>query len=160
MSKTYIISDLHLGHENLAIHRGFSSARVQDELITSNWNNTVTKYDKVIILGDIAMNKKYYPILEEMNGRKMVIMGNHDLPKYVNELLKYVHSVGGSLQKLGCILTHIPIHESQLDRFKLNIHGHTHEFDIDDSRYVNVTCEKTNYTPILLESILPKKDLI
>jgi calcineurin-like phosphoesterase family protein len=157
MSKTYVISDLHLGHENLAIHRGFASAREQDNMILLNWNLLVTKYDKVLILGDVAMNKKFYPFLDNLNGNKHVILGNHDLPKYTNELLKHVKTVCGMFQKSGHILTHCPIHESQFDRFTKNIHGHLHENNIDDDRYVNVCCEQLDYTPMLLSDIIVKE---
>ena len=50
MSKVYGIADLHFGHENLAKHRGFASAKEQDELIISNWNSIIAKRDTVLVL--------------------------------------------------------------------------------------------------------------
>lgn len=55
---TFIISDLHFGHENLAIARGFKNAEEQDDYIIENWNKVVNKRDLVIIPGDISMEKK------------------------------------------------------------------------------------------------------
>jgi len=100
------------------------------------------------------MNKRYYHKLDLLKGDKHVIMGNHDLPKHTNELLKHVKTVCGMYQKSGYILTHCPIHESQFDIFKGNIHGHLHENEIPDTRYINVCCEQIGYTPILLSDII------
>lgn len=41
--KIRFISDLHLGHENLAVNlRGFSSAIEHDEYLIECWNSVVT----------------------------------------------------------------------------------------------------------------------
>jgi calcineurin-like phosphoesterase family protein len=53
------------------------------------------------------------------------------------------------------ILTHCPIHPSQLEyRYKYNIHGHVHENSINDPRYINVSAEVIDYTPKTLEELL------
>ena len=53
------------------------------------------------------------------------------------------------------ILTHCPIHSSQLDyRYSYNIHGHVHSNSIDDARYINVSAEVIDYTPKTLEQLL------
>ena len=149
MSNVYIIADLHLGHRNMAIHRGFKDEEEQDALIISNWNKTVNKKDTVWILGDITMEKKvHYSLLDRLNGIKKVVLGNHDLPQHSAELLNYVNSVSGCVDYKGFILSHIPVHESELIRYHGNIHGHVHENSLNDSRYINVSCEATNYTPI------------
>lgn len=156
MGKVYIISDLHLGHENLAKHRGFDSAEQQDSFIIERWNSYITTHDVIYILGDIAMeNRKNYHKLDKMNGIKKVVGGNHDLPKHLNTLLKHVNWFSGMfVYRKGIIMTHAPIHPSQLDkRYKLNIHGHVHVNSIDDYRYRNVSAEVLDYAPMLLEDI-------
>lgn len=157
MSKVYIISDLHLGHKNLALHRGFNSAEEHDNYIITNWNKTVTKKDVVYIAGDICMEKDLYDIyLPMLNGIKKVVLGNHDMPQHVPSMLKHVNSVCGMYKYKGGIITHCPIHpmELQNNRFKFNIHGHIHEEKIQDSRYINISCEQINYTPILINDII------
>ena len=57
MGNTFIISDLHFGHRNMAFHRGFQSVEEHDQHIIDCWNNVVTKGDTVWILGDISMEK-------------------------------------------------------------------------------------------------------
>lgn len=159
---TYLFSDPHFHHENMAKHRGFSSAEEMNELIVKNWNNTVSKRDCVYLLGDITMEKKQYEILSRLQGVINVVLGNHDERQHVREMLKYVNSVSGMIDyKDKVILTHCPIHPSQLEfRYSHNIHGHVHDKTIlkhhtlanylnePDPRYINVCAEMINYTPV------------
>jgi calcineurin-like phosphoesterase family protein len=166
---TFFIADLHLGHENMAIRRGFTCADEMNETIIQRWNSVVSKKDLVIIEGDITMEKiRDYPLLNQLKGLKTVILGNHDEPNHVTELLKYVNKVAGMIDyKKEFILTHCPIHPSQLEyRYKYNIHGHVHENSILkhpaladylgelDPRYINVSAEVIDYTPKTLEELL------
>ena len=55
-------------------------------------------------------------------------------------------------------MSHVPVHPSQLDRWKLNVHGHLHAEtvmlgDIPDSRYYNVSMEAIDFTPVHLSVI-------
>lgn len=163
---TYFISDLHLGHVNMAIlKRGFVTIEDHDNFIIKNWNKIVNKRDKVFIVGDVTMEKKSsYYLLDQLNGFKSVVMGNHDRPQDVKELLNYVDHVAGMVKYDEFWITHCPIHESEL-RGKINIHGHIHDSRIlihplaatylgeIDKRYFNVSCEQLNYTPISLDEI-------
>ncbi len=154
MGRILYISDTHFGHKNMALKRGFSSADEMDEHIVKMWNSKVLKKDTVYILGDITMEKSNYEILNRLNGYKKVVLGNHDQPQHIPKLLEFVNSVCGMYKKGGYVLTHCPIHESEVTRFHRNIHGHVHENSLDDYRYINVSCEVVNYTPMLLEEII------
>jgi len=153
---TYLFSDPHFHHEKMAIRRGFSSAEEMNELIVKNWNNTISKRDAVFLLGDITMEKKQYEILGRLQGTIHVVLGNHDQRQHVREMLNYVHSVSGMIDyKEKAILTHCPIHPSQLEfRYSFNIHGHVHENSIDDARYINVCAEMINYTPVEFSKLI------
>jgi calcineurin-like phosphoesterase family protein len=162
MGNVYFISDLHFNHENMAIKRGFNNAQEMNDHIIKCWNSVVNKKDTVWILGDITMEKTQgYELLDKLKGFKKVVLGNHDRPQHVPELLKYVNSVSGMVKYKGHILTHCPIHERETERFIKNVHGHVHENSImtdvpgfggmliePDERYLNVSCEAINYTPI------------
>ncbi len=101
------------------------------------------------------MHKKTsFPLLDRLNGIKKVVLGNHDSPKYVPELLKHVKFVCGIIEYKGYLLSHIPIHPCQLFRFKGNIHGHIHENSLEDERYINVSCEVIDYLPKTLDELL------
>jgi calcineurin-like phosphoesterase family protein len=163
MRDVYVISDLHLGHTNMALRRGFNSVEEHDNYIINTWNNTVTKRDTIWILGDISLEKsKEYSKLKLLKGYKKVLLGNHELCRRAHntELLNYVNCIGGYIisKHDGFILSHIPIHPSEL-RGCINIHGHIHEEKINDSRYINVSCEAINYKPQLLSEILKKNSI-
>lgn len=169
MCKVRFIADLHLGHTNMAKHRGFESEFSHDEYIVDQWNSVVSKKDLTYILGDVTMEspKNYYR-LNSMNGRKVVVLGNHDRPQDVQELLKYVDKVAGMIKYKGIWLTHCPVHESELEyRVPKNIHGHIHEKEVmkeiysnevsslhlRDERYYCVSCERVDYKPKTLEEL-------
>lgn len=154
MGRILFISDTHFGHTNMALKRGFSSAEEMDEHIIQKWNSKVHKKDTVFILGDITMEKDSYEILDRLNGYKKVVLGNHDQPQHIPKLLKYVNSVCGMFKYKNFILTHCPIHESEINRFSKNVHGHVHENSLADRRYINVSCEVVDYTPKYIEELI------
>ena len=161
MSVVRYISDPHFGHRNMAIRRGFSDEYQMNEYMVKQWNYVVTKKDVTWILGDITMEKssEYY-WLDQLNGIKKIVLGNHDKPQHVPELLNYVNSVCAVQyvrdKKHGNIIfSHIPIHPCELEyRYTINIHGHVHENTLKDKRYINVSAEVVDYTPKLLNELL------
>ena len=161
MSIVRYISDLHLSHNNMALRRGFVNFEEHDQYIVKNWNNVVNKRDVVYILGDVTFEKSTpYILLNQLNGIKKIILGNHDQPQHVPELLKYVNNVSSSkLIKNGeygnILLSHIPIHPQEFEyRLNYNIHGHVHTNTYPDKRYINVSAEVINYQPKTLEELL------
>lgn len=151
MGQVRVISDLHFGHINLAIARGFDSVEEHDQHIIDQWNGVVLKRDVIWILGDIVMEKVVqYEKINLLKGIKKVVMGNHD--KNGEYILPYVNGVWGMVKYKGFWLTHCPIHPHELRGLK-NIHGHVHSSSIEDDRYINVCCEQIDYKPILISDI-------
>lgn len=159
MGVVYTIADLHLGHTNMALHRGFNSIKEHDNFIVEKWNSVVNKRDTVWILGDVTMSKaSEYWKLDLLNGIKKVVLGNHDKPQHSIKMLNYVNSVCGVMEKGGWIFTHIPIHPHELyERYLGNVHGHMHENSIADDRYINVSAERLSYTPVLITDLINLK---
>lgn len=159
MGNVRFISDLHLGHENMAIKRGFICADDMNEHILKMWNSVVNTKDVTYILGDITMEKTSdYPLLQKLNGLKNIVLGNHDMKNHTKELQKYVNGIAGMIKYKDVILTHCQIHPTELNhRFTHNIHGHVHENTLDDERYINVSCEVVNYIPKLFAELIPQK---
>ncbi len=160
MPNTFFISDTHFGHSNILLFkrddgsplRDFPSIEAHDEHIIECWNKTVRPCDIIYHLGDVVMKRKDLPILERLNGKKRLVMGNHDVHSI--EYPKYFERLYGSKIMGDMILTHIPFHPIQLDRFAVIVHGHMHDRKIrSDSRYINVSCEQLNYTPVALEEL-------
>jgi calcineurin-like phosphoesterase family protein len=162
----FFASDYHFGHENTfklfkkadgSPLRPFSSLREMHEVIVDNHNSVVKKGDKIYMVGDIAFDEKMLRILDDMNGEKVLIKGNHDKFK-PQRYLQYFKDIRGSHQFDGVIITHIPIHPDSLGRWGKNIHGHLHANRVqsegkDDQRYYNVSVENIAFTPISLEDI-------
>lgn len=177
----FVISDTHFGHENAwktfkledgSPLRPFSSTEEMDEFMVEQWNKTVNPKDTVYHLGDVVIARRNLPIVKRLNGRKILVRGNHDIFKdrdYYEAGFEQIHGVRVFTDK--CILSHIPLHpDCVTDRFKLNIHGHLHarrvqthyaiwvngevqEFSADDPRYYCVSVEQTNYRPLELDKL-------
>ncbi len=157
----FLISDTHFGHYNIIkyCNRPFISSEEMDETLIENWNKVVSKEDKVYHLGDVGFKSflRMEELFNNLNGTKILIKGNHDNFK-LSQYAKLFKDVRGSHQLGGCLLTHIPIHPDSLSRWKANIHGHVHNDTLEDKRYVNISVENINYTPISLEQILNELD--
>ena len=169
MSKVFHIGCLHLGHDKTAVWRNFTDAEKYFEELKFQWNRTVSKRDKVFVHGDVTTEKsEYYYLLDELLGSKVVLLGNHDKPEHIQELLKHVDKVAGVIKYKNFWLTHMPVHPSELLRVRGNIHAHVHEKSIEKSTiihqeteitsdnnfgYFDVSAKKLNYQPISFESI-------
>ncbi len=177
---TYLIGCLHFQHEWMAKYRGFQDSFYHDEYLIEEWNKIVNKNDSVLILGDITMEKKEpYYMLDRLNGHKTAILGNHDMPQHIPELLKYVDKVAGMMDYKGCALTHAPIHPSEMCFYRANIHAHIHHLnklhecfipdrygDIDKEnvyatshKYINVDAKLIDFKPRLLDDLLAQRSL-
>lgn len=163
---TFIISDTHFGHANALTFlradgnplRPFKSVEDMDETIVQNWNSIVRPKDKVIHLGDVVINKKSLPILHRLNGEKKLIMGNHDNAD-MSVYAEYFYDVKAYREFDSCVMSHVPIHTSSLERWSANIHGHLHSNFVmhadqygnivRNHRYFNVSvdCDDMNFFP-------------
>jgi calcineurin-like phosphoesterase family protein len=161
MPTTWLISDPHFGHNNMASRfenadgtkcRPFRDAAHQDQTICDNWRKLVAPNDKIYVLGDVAIPRKSLVLLAALPGDKVLIKGNHDIFK-LSDYTPYFRDIRSCHVMDKCILTHIPIHDSAKGRFRANIHGHTHTNVLADPWYVNVCVEHTNYAPIMWETI-------
>ena len=160
------ISDLHMGHENMAKKRGFPDTYCHDENLIAQWNLTVHKRDVTYILGDLTMEKNDYAFMDRLNGTKHIILGNHDKKGAYKILQNYVNGISGMTKyrtkQYGKIwLIHCPIHPAELDKDAergvkaYNIHGHIHDgYVLEDKRYINVCAEVIDYKPKTLEELL------
>ncbi len=81
----YAISDLHLSFGSdkpMNIFRGWDN---HTEKIKANWNRLVKADDTVILPGDFSWGLKLnetlpdFKFLESLNGKKIILKGNHDL---------------------------------------------------------------------------------
>lgn len=76
-------ADLHFFHHRMATHwRGYESLDAMHEHIVHEWNAMIGPRDEVWVLGDFSFSNatKVQPYFDRLNGRKHLIVGNHDGP--------------------------------------------------------------------------------
>jgi calcineurin-like phosphoesterase family protein len=163
MKNIFFISDTHFGDTDMTVItnpnngkplRPWRTVEEHDEALIENWNKVVKPNDKVYHLGDVAMPRKSLHILDRLNGKKVLIRGNHDIYS-LKDYSKYFYDIRGMfvMPNTGMVLTHAPIHPSCRERFGCNIHGHIHEGEIWDTFYTNICVEKIDFTPISFEDL-------
>lgn len=169
VSSTFFVSDTHFGHVNILKYepekRPFSSIEEHDEELIKRWNSVVKPADRVYHLGDVAINRRCLSTVARCNGRKKLIRGNHDLWSLKDYLPYFDDILSMRFFANLFIASHFPIHPSHM-RVKFNIHGHLHSNKvqmvhpykkhetIDDPRYMNVSVEHTNLTPVSIDDVL------
>lgn len=84
MSNFYI-SDWHYGHKNILAYdnRPFKTIEEMNKALVDRWNEAVSPGDRVFVLGDMFWCNEdcAVPILQSLNGEKVLILGNHDTHK-------------------------------------------------------------------------------
>lgn len=160
-NRVFVAADLHLGHKKVVEMDGrppYASVEEHDKELIDNWNETVKSKDTVWILGDVLFGRESFKKLAKLNGRKKLVMGNHDHYDTLS-YLEHFTQVFGSVKLQQFILTHIPVHPCQLKRFRGNIHGHLHHKVIDDDRYINVSMEQIGMRPKLFDTVIHEFNL-
>lgn len=165
--RRFVASDHHFGHDKILtfVHDGkplrdFATIKEHDLHIVEMHNSVVRPQDTTYFLGDVVINQKNLWMLGKMNGRKILIKGNHDIfaLKYYVPYFEDIRAAVPTKCRTAW-MTHVPVHTDNLYRFKINIHGHTHgnlikdQWGKPDQRYINVCMEHINYTPIEIEAI-------
>ena len=157
------IADMHFDHENIIAYdnRPFNSAAEMNETMIANWNRVVGPEDSTWILGDFCTGgpERWRELLTALNGKKSLILGNHDLSRSTNirwRLAQTFSSVclegATTIGKLNVLLSHFQFRhhfeqptpsglstnacDPQYARyafmdngFSWLLHGHTHSTD-------------------------------
>lgn len=180
MSKIFITSDTHFGHDRGFIYepRGFTSIEEADEKVIENWNAVVGPDDIVYHLGDVMLgdNEHGMECLKRLNGQIKIIRGNHDtnvrwelyktLPNV--ELLGWVEVI--KYNKYQFYLSHHPTFTSNLEKephlraHLINLYGHTHQrekFYQGIPFMFHCGLDSNNNTPVLLDDaiVLMKEEI-
>lgn len=179
MSKTWVYSDPHFYHENICKFtnadgspvRPWDDATTMTEEMIQWYNELVADGDRVYILGDVAFTPTHMSkSVARLKGRKVLVPGNHD-PHKMRKYFDLFDDVRGYVVKKGFIMSHMPIHEGSLSRWKLNIHGHLHGnivnhyvsgkemMNFPDERYYCACVEHTYFRPKLLDEILHERGI-
>ena len=93
----YFTSDTHFFHENILKldNRPFKDMNDMCDKMLEKWNNKVNKNDTVYILGDYTWKQsdEHIEYLKKLNGRKRLILGNHDFRNSSNKYKDLFESI-------------------------------------------------------------------
>jgi len=148
----YFTSDLHLFHEAILAltFRKFRTTKEMNRTIVRKYNDIVSPDDTCYILGDLQMEKHPEPlrkIIERLNGRKILILGNHDEINVWHYLRMGFESVHTSLDIGKYILIHDPVASvTKPDRKWLC--GHVHNMWKKSGNCVNVGVDVWDFNPV------------
>lgn len=159
MKKIFLIADTHFGEESMRKYenRPFRDAAHMDAELIARWNEAVSADDKVYVLGDFGADGYEAKVLEELNGRKYLVKGNHDVKS------NQVYRDFGFEEVYDCpiiideywILSHEPLYVNTNMPYA-NLFGHVHNSplikDFSNQHYC-VSAERINYTPIDFEVV-------
>jgi len=158
--EVFLISDLHLGHENIIGYcaRPFSDAKEMDRVLMKNWNSRVRKDDDVYFLGDLRYgpgSKDSAVYLRRLHGRITCISGNHD-----TEIEGSISYKTVTYQGTRFFLVHDP-DDAPYDPDAWVVHGHHHNNNLREypffdpvKRRINVSVEVIGYQPVSISTLL------
>lgn len=171
----WFLGDTHVMHKKIVAPRGFQTQDEHDNAVAKSIVDTVGKRDSLYLLGDICFGSpetfyalllkhlsiKYGCTVRTLNFDVKVTQGNHDS----SAMLDYCQSIGfinkyASLfehrfESIKLVSSHVPIHPDCLDRWKFNVHGHSHDKTINDPRYKCVSWEQYR-RPVSLKELMGK----
>ena len=155
--KVFIISDTHFGHENIIkyCNRPFSSVEEMDQTMIKRWNETVSNNDIIIHLGDFALcsRDRLKEIVSKLNGKKILIMGNHDnhSEQFYRDVCFHTVSRFPIIYDNFYIMSHAPLQLTETTCY-FNCYGHVHNDNkfVDNATSRCYSVERTGYRPVLL----------
>lgn len=145
----YFISDTHFSDRGIIKHERtlFENVEEHDQFIIDSINKVVKPTDELWILGDIGN----VHLVSYINGRKYLLMGNHD-KRSRKEYLGYFAEVYDHPLYISnrVVLSHHPI---PVTEGTLNVHGHLHGSTLDSSNHFNISIHMVNYRPVRIDII-------
>ena len=124
----FYIADWHYGHKNILAYdnRPFKTIEEMNKTLVDRWNGAVSPGDRVFVLGDMFWCNEdcAVPILETLNGTKILVVGNHDTYKKQQFREQFSHITEYLEVKDGdksVVLCHYP-----MPCFKNHFHGWYH----------------------------------
>lgn len=163
--KIFLIGDCHFGHRNIIkyCNRPFDNVEEMTEGLIKNWNSVVGKNDIVYVVGDFALcgKTKIIEISKRLNGRKRLIIGNHDqasVNTYREAGFEFVYNHPIVLDEFY-VVSHEPMVGFSPNMPFANIFAHVHDnpayTDYSEQSFC-VSVERIAYTPIDFEEVKKK----
>lgn len=166
MSVEYLISDLHLDHDNIIDYcdRPFDAVEAMNESLVENWNAVVDPDDVVLYGGDLTIRSSAAATLDwldELHGEIVFLLGNHD-----NTVIKSIDHVQ-FVEEFRFEHRGVPFHavhdpaDGPSNPTGWLLHGHHHNnwpdkfpFVDHDERRVNFSVELLEYQPLAIDRLV------
>lgn len=163
-------ADPHFGHKQVLTYekRPFASIDEMNKTMIENYNRVVGPNDRCVWLGDCFLTAKHIArqIMEQLNGVKIVVLGNHDHSPTQMLGLGFAYACYEMKIKIAgydVLLSHYPyandqdsFHEIKHDLYRPKnsglwlLHGHCHSksWGIFKDRMINVGVDLWGFKPI------------
>ena len=169
MGKVFLTADMHFGHENIIKYenRPFLTAELMDKAIIKNWNKVVAKSDTVFVAGDVSFHgkEKTKEIVTQLNGKKILIKGNHDQRNnnwWLDAGFAEVSNYPIIYKEFFVIQHEPPTYYNEATPF-FYIYGHVHGSEMYRTITKQTACvcmERWDYFPVELEKIIELAKLV
>ena len=153
-------SDHHFGHRNIIkfCKRPFKDVQEMDEIMIQKWNAVVKPDDLVYYIGDFQISDDPDKYLPRLNGRKILIKGNHDYehPAVIeSDHWEETHDIlVRSINNCKITLCHYAMRVwPSAHKGSLMLYGHSHNRLIGSSQSLDVCADGWDYTPISMKQI-------
>ena len=144
----HFCADPHLGHKNIQNFRSFvESSEDNTAQFLAESTKKLHKRSITYFLGDVAFDDASLALIDGLQGKKILVKGNHDDKVSSKAQVEVFDEIYGLFKYKKFWLSHAPIHPREL-RGKVNLHGHVHNctvrrFGFIDRRYMNLCPDVT-----------------
>lgn len=176
----YFTADTHYGHANVIQHcnRPFGDVDEMNRELVRLYNDTVGPEDTCYHLGDFSLSARALPIVSSLNGRKILIVGNHDkcwkkpqrYQQYIDAGFEAVHhqyqlliTFAPPREAETLLLSHLPYRgdpsekyhkDRPVDEGKWLLCGHVHSAFKVRNKQINVGVDVWDYRPVSLQQVV------
>jgi len=175
---TFITSDQHYNHAKILDYctRPFASVEEMNNTLINNHNAIIKPTDTVYILGDLGFDVKdatqsLRSIIQQLNGTKYLIKGNHDshssnnfwLDSGIKEILSHGYELAGSVDDIEYkfVLSHKPMENRFIEDGYMGLHGHLHNsmlnfVKFNKDNHFDIGVDGNGFMPWKLEDLAEK----
>ena len=166
-------SDPHIGHANIIEYcsRPFDNVQEMNDTLIANYNNMISSGDVVLWLGDCFFRdnpEQYKHLLGKMNGRKFLIVGNHDQGDGVMAAMGFELVMKEAVMDIAgitCRINHYPYEGPRgYDKYatrrprrnqgEILLHGHSHSTEkITGRQSISVGVDAWDFGPALYSEV-------
>lgn len=161
---TFFTSDHHFFHANIIKHcsRPYETVEDMHSALIHNWNSILDPRSTIYILGDFSFGTfdQTRSILDQLNGIKFLIPGNHDRMPASRALealgywtiLPVIHSI--KLNGRRIVMSHFPLASwHNMHRGAWMLHGHSHGTYKGRGKILDVGADAQLRTPLSFHTI-------